>query len=100
MHSTMTNSTKNLALNFPNLSRSFDTTRNRVRFWGYDRAIEILFFVEVAALQKLKPEMNNTECGILGAFDAALERIHEIASKTHVRGHKGTYAYSLTAEDF
>ena len=96
----MTDKPKSLTLNFPNLSRSFDATRQRVRFWGYDRAIEILFFVEAAALQKLDPDMNGTEDGILRTFDAALERIHAVADKAFVRGRKGCHAYSLAAKDF
>ncbi len=72
-----------LSLNFPNLSRSFDATRNTVRFWGYDRAMEISFIVEAGALQALRPEMSRTEAGILKAFDAARERVHEVADKVY-----------------
>ena len=89
-----------LTMNFPNPSRSFDPTRNRVRFWGYDSAIEISFFVDVAALQKLSPKMNLAEVGVLKAFDAALERIHDVALKAYKHGRKGIYDYSLTVEDF
>ncbi|MEQ8194420.1 MAG: DUF1488 family protein [Rhodospirillales bacterium] len=88
------------ALNFPNVSRSYDATRSRVRFWGYDRSIEILFFVEAAALRKLHPDMNDAEENVLRVFDAALERIHEAADKAYVRGRKGTHAYNLAVEDF
>ena len=91
---------KSMALSFPNQSRSFDSARNRVRFWGYDSAIEISFFVEGDALQKFSPEMSGVEAGFLKAFDAARERIHEVADKVYVCGHKGSYAYILAAEDF
>jgi hypothetical protein len=89
-----------MTLEFPNPSRSFDATRNRVRFWGYDSAIEIAFFVEADALQKLCPEMSHVEAGFLKAFDAARKRIHEVANKAYVRGSNGSYVYSLAAEDF
>jgi len=89
-----------LTLNFPNLSRSFDATKNRVRFWGYDRAIEISFFVETDALLKLSPAMNDAEAAVLKAFDAARERIHEVANKVYVRGRKRSDAYTLAATDF
>jgi len=89
-----------MTLNFPNESRSFDDTRKRVRFWGYDRAIEILFFVEGEALRKLRPEMGGAESGFLTAFDAVRERIHEVADRVYVHGRKGTYTYILVAEDF
>jgi len=89
-----------MMLNFPNPSRSFDATRDRVRFWGYDSAIEISFFVEANALRKLCPEMSNVEAGVLNAFDAARKRIHEVADKVYVRGRKRTFAYILAAKDF
>jgi hypothetical protein len=89
-----------MRLSFPNPCRSFDACRNRVCFWGYDRTIEISFFVEADALKRLSPEMSNAETGFLAAFDAALSRIHEIADKVYVRGDKGSNAYSLVAEDF
>ena len=89
-----------MMLNFPNPSRSFDATRSRVRFWGYDSAIEISFFVEADALQKLCPEMSNVEAGFLKAFDASRKRIHEVAEKIYGRGRVGSYAYSLAAKDF
>ena len=89
-----------MTLSFPNQSRSFDAKKNRVRFWGYDSAIEISFFVEADALQKLSPEMGGAEVGCLKAFDAMRERIHEVANQVYVLGHKGSYAYVLAAEDF
>ena len=89
-----------MQLNFPNPSRSFDATRNRVRFWGYDSAIEVSFFVEADALRKLCPEMSNVEAGLLKAFDAARKRIHEVADKVYVPGRKGSFAYILRAKDF
>jgi len=89
-----------MRLSFPNPSRSFDAGRSRVRFWGYDSAIEISFFVEVDALKRLCPELSNAETGVLKAFDAALNRIHEVADNVYVRGGKGSYAYILAAEHF
>ncbi|MGB5298371.1 MAG: DUF1488 domain-containing protein [Thiogranum sp.] len=89
-----------MRLSFPNPSRSFDAGSSRVRFWGYDSTIEISFFVEVDALNGLCPEMSNAETGVLKAFDAALNRIREVADNVYVRGGKGSYAYTLAAEDF
>jgi hypothetical protein len=91
-----------MTLNFPNPSRSVDTTKDRVRFWGYDKAMEISFFVEADALRKLCPEMTHLEAGLLKAFDAVRKRIHEVAGEVYVRGGggKGTYAYVLAAKDF
>ena len=89
-----------MSLSFPNQSRSFDPTRRRVRFWGYDSAIEISFFLEAAALQKITPEMGDAEGGILAAFDAARGRIYEVADKVYTRGRRGSFAYILAAKDF
>ncbi|MDH3472734.1 MAG: DUF1488 domain-containing protein [Rhodospirillales bacterium] len=87
-----------MTLNFPNESRSYDARRNLVRFWGYDSALEISFFVEVGALHKLSPQTMGMDVGYLEAFDTARDRIHETARKVYSRAHKG--AYLLAAADF
>jgi len=89
-----------MKLSYPNPSRSFDASSRRVCFWGYVSTIEISFFVEADALKQLCPEMSDAESGFLQAFDAALNRIHEVADKVYTRGGKGSYAYILVAEDF
>jgi len=89
-----------MRLSFPNPSRSFDETRSCVCFWGYDSAIEVSFFVGADALKRLCPEMSGAETGFLNAFDAARNRIHEVANKAYVGGSKGTYGYTLSADDF
>ena len=92
-----------MTLNFPNQSRSFDAKGNRVRFWGYDSAMEISFFIEAAAIRKLKPQSDKApeiESEILRVFDAARDRIYTVAEKVHARAHKGSYAHTLTAADF
>jgi hypothetical protein len=91
---------KPMTLAFPNKSRSFDSKRNQVRFWGYDSAIEISFFVHADALEKLIPEMGVAEAGMLKAFDAAREQIQAVADKVYSRDQKRSYAYTLAAEDF
>lgn len=90
----------NATLRFPNQSRSFDDTKKRVRFWGYDNAIEISFFVEAGALLKLRPEMDGDEVGCLEAFDATRDQILTVADTLYKRGGKRSYAYVLAAEDF
>ena len=44
-----------MALSFPNKSRAFDATRRAVRFWGYDSAMEVAFFVTEDALKRVQP---------------------------------------------
>ena len=87
-----------MTLNFPNESRSYDARKNLVRFWGYDSALEISFFIEVGALYKLNPQTRNVEEGYLEAFDAARDQIHETARKVYSRARKD--AYLLAAADF
>ena len=87
-----------MTLSFPNESRSYDSRRNLVRFWGYDSALEISFFVETGALHKLSPLMRDGEEGHLEAFDSARDRIYETASKLYSRAR--TEPYFLAAADF
>jgi len=82
-----------MKLNFPDPSRSFDATGNRVRFWGYDSAIDVSFFVEADALRKLCPEMSNVEAGLLEAFDAARKRICEVGDKVYVAAKVASLTY-------
>jgi len=58
-----------MPLSFPNRSRSYDSTRRAVRFWGHDSAMEASFFVTEDALKRVQPDMRFDEPGLLGAFD-------------------------------
>ena len=87
-----------MPVRFPNLSRSFDVTRDAVRFWGYDSAIECSFFVTRAALKRLVPDLRPDELALLSAFDAHRNLICHAAAKVYVRGRKGSY--ELDAPDF
>jgi hypothetical protein len=89
-----------MKLSYPNPCRSFDASHRRVCFWGYDSTIEISFFVGIDVLKRLCPDMSDAESGFLLAFDAALNRIHEVADKVYARGGKRSFAYILAAEDF
>lgn len=88
-----------MALNFPNPTRSFDETRNAVRFVGHDGLFEIRFFVEAGALAEggMAPrEMSEENC--LSAFDRLLGSIHDVARVAY--SHKRLNAYTLCASDF
>jgi hypothetical protein len=87
-----------MAISFPNPSRSYDTTRRAVRFWGYDSAMETSFFVSEDALKRIQPDMRFDEAGLLSAFDLNRELIYAIAAKVYKRGHKGSY--DLLHDDF
>jgi hypothetical protein len=85
-------------LNFPNRSRSYDSTRRAVRFWGHDSAIEWSFFVTEEALKHLQPDMEGDEVSLLLAFDAHRTSIYAAAKKAYGRSRKGSY--ELAATDF
>ena len=87
-----------MPLSFPNQSRSYDSTRNAVRFWGYDSAMETSFFVTADALRRLQPSVESNEAGLLSAFDSNRELICAIAMRIYARGAKGSY--DLVASDF
>ena len=80
-----------MTISFPNRSRSYDATRQVVRFWGYDRSMESAFFLTADALQKLQPNLQREEDDVLRAFDSNRERIYAIAAKVYARGHRGSY---------
>ena len=85
-------------LNFPNRSRSIDSTRRAVRFWGHDNAMEWSFFVTEEALNRLDPNLRHDEAGLLFAFDNNRTAIYAAALKVYKRERKGSY--ELMATDF
>ncbi len=88
-----------MALSFPNHSRSFDVSRNAVRFWGYDGALEISFFIGGDALQVLVPDAEETETGYVAAFDQVRDKICAIANRAYARASRGTFVIELYASD-
>ncbi|MEJ2455145.1 MAG: DUF1488 family protein [Candidatus Thiodiazotropha sp.] len=90
-----------MSLKFPNPSRSFDTSNNRVTFWGYDSVIEVSFSVEGAALVKLLPGTDETKAGYLKTFDIVKKIIYKAAETAYLQGRqRGAFSYILGTEDF
>jgi hypothetical protein len=87
-----------MTLNFPNESRSYDLTRQAVRFWGYDSAMEASFFITEDALRRVEPDMGFDQNGALSAFDRNRRLICATAAKVYARGRKGSY--QLVSGDF
>lgn len=85
-------------LNFPNASRAYDATRHCVRFWGYDGALEVNFFVEDRALVRIAPGTTKDESSLLRSFDGNRARIFDVARRVYERRRKGSY--ELIASDF
>lgn len=89
-------------LQFPNPSRSYDPARRGIRFWGYDRTIEVAFFVEEGALAKVEPATATDEAGLLSTFDIHCERFRTVADAVYSQGTRARQAFSFTlrATDF
>lgn len=93
---------KHMSLTFPNPSRSLDAKGNRVRFWGYDRSMEISFFIEAEAIRKLSPpssEAVGVEGEILSMFDTARKQIYKLAEHVYSHSRQRSHTHILTAED-
>lgn len=84
-----------MALSFPNRS-SYDERGRRVRFWGYDGAFEISFFVEQRAFARISPHVTLDEAGFLRAFD----RDRNLQAAAKVYASRRMEAYILRANDF
>lgn len=80
-----------MPLSFPNQSRSYDPRMRCVRFWAYDEALEIPFFVEADALCRIDPKATIDEPGLLGAFDRQRARIFKAANRVYSRRQRGSY---------
>lgn len=91
-----------MELIFPNPSRSYDATKDGIRFWAYDQTMEVVFFVQTGALLKIDSESKTDETGLLDTFDVNRDRIHRLASKVYSRRQFGSHIFSftLTASDF
>ena len=87
-----------MTLQFPNVSRSFDTTRGCVRFSGYDHTREVAFFIEADALRQVDGGMLTSADSLLSAFDRHRDRICTAATKAYGKRNEGSY--TLAARDF
>jgi hypothetical protein len=71
-----------------------------VCFWGYQNSIEVSFYLDVSALQKLTDGKMELEADCLEAFDVASDQIHKVAAKIHKQRGGGVYSHALSEEDF
>ena len=85
-----------MPLNFPNRSRSYDARQRCVRFWAYDEALEIPFFVEADALCHIDPKAIKDEPGLLNAFDLHRSRICKAADRVYSRRRRGSYTLAVS----
>ena len=87
-----------MTLSFPNQSRCYDSTRQAVRFWGHDRAMEATFFMTADALRRIQPGVPPGAAAHLSAFDSNRDLIYATAVKVYTRSNRGSY--DLVASDF
>jgi uncharacterized protein DUF1488 len=88
-----------MTINFPNASRSYDSRRDAVHFWGHDQSMETSFYISAAALQQLMPGTGRDETALLKAFDRNCPRIRAAAAKIYGNGKKGG-SYDLHPSHF
>ena len=87
-----------MALSFPNSSRSYDPSHDRVRFLGHDGVLQIAFFLESDALRRIDPGVRKDEPSVLSVFDKNIGRILDAATKAYRATRK--HSYQLIAADF
>jgi hypothetical protein len=87
-----------MPLQFPNPSRSYDQTRQAVRFWAYDTSIEYSFFITLGALERVEPHFKRDEEGFLAAFDGHRDLICQTAARVYSQDRKSRY--DLVGTDF
>ena len=90
------------SLNFLNLSRSYDEIGHGVRFLGYDKTIEVSFFLEADALSKIHSRTVANKADLLFAFDVNFDQIREVAGNIYSKRRRASHIYSfvLTGSDF
>jgi hypothetical protein len=87
-----------MALQFPNISRSFDATRGCVRFSGYDHTREVAFFIEQDVVRHVDGGALVSLESLLAAFDHHRDKICRAAVRAYGQRREGSY--TLTLEDF
>jgi hypothetical protein len=76
-----------LALNFPNRSRSLDVAHDHVSFWGYSSTIEVTFMIGLDVLRDMAPSGLPPDEGLLETFDQNRAAIEKAASRAFSREH-------------
>jgi hypothetical protein len=70
---------------FPNRSRSLDSVRAWVSFWGYASTIEVTFQVDTRLLESMAGSQLVDEASFLQVFDANRDAIEGAASAAYAR---------------
>ena len=78
-------------LTFPNAARVYDRATDRISFWGHDGMLEVPFSLLANTLLRLYPRTGSSDAAILQAFDAGVDRVHEIAAQAYRRDRRSFY---------
>jgi hypothetical protein len=70
---------------FPNRSRSLDSVRAWVSFWGYASTVEVTFQVDTRLLESMAGSQLVDEASFLQVFDANRDAIEGAASAAYAR---------------
>ncbi len=89
-----------MPLAFVNPARNFDERNKYIRFWASDGAMEVACYLDIAALKILNPHVTGTGAELLEEFDKSIGRIHEVTRRVYDRSSRGTYACTVTANNF
>lgn len=84
-----------MSLIFSNPTRSYESGRHGVRFWGHDQSLEVGFLVTEAALRELETDVEPDAASFLQAFDRHLGSIHAVAHCVYARGLTGVHMLGL-----
>jgi hypothetical protein len=90
---------RDVALNFPNSSRSYNSTKHCVCFRGYDSVFEVAFELDERALHRMSPNAVADEASVLAVFDMNRARIERAAAKSYARRRQAGL-YSISPSDF
>lgn len=74
-----------MTIGFPNHSRTYDASRQAVRFWGYDQTLEVMFRIDRFALARIDADSGQDEGSLLSAFDRHRDRIVRVAGDVYAR---------------
>jgi Protein of unknown function (DUF1488) len=86
-----------MALQFPNVSRSYNAQRRCVNFRGYDEVFEVAFELDWSALKALAADLADGEAPTLTVFDANRPRIEQVAKKVYARQKRnGTHVLGMS----
>ena len=85
----------NMTISFPNPSRSYDATRQAVRFWGYDRSMESSFVIKADALKYIQPDLRFDPVEILRALISTGSASTRSPPRSILRGGKGYYELNV-----